>query len=212
MNKKDIVISAPYKGDKLPDGNSISGVIITGSHSMVTDHEKWSDDIIVWLREIASYGIPILGICYGHQLIAEAFGGKVGYSPKGLEVGEAKIMLTNEGKNDRLMSVMENEFLGYVTHSQTVLELPKGAKVLAYNDHEPHHGFVINNHIWGVQFHPEFNGEIMFKYVKEKEDSILRLERSVEDVYNGIAEHVYGKILLNRFIELVEEFSGLATK
>lgn len=212
MNKKDIVISAPYKGDKLPDGNSISGVIITGSHSMVTDHEKWSDDIIVWLREIASYGIPILGICYGHQLIAEAFGGKVGYSPKGLEIGEAKIMLTNEGKNDRLMSVMENEFLGYVTHSQTVLELPKGAKVLAYNDHEPHHGFVINNHIWGVQFHPEFNGEIMFKYVKEKEDSILRLERSVEDVYNGIAEHVYGKILLNRFIELVEEFSGLATK
>lgn len=204
MNKKDIVISAPYKGDKLPDGNSISGVIITGSHSMVTDHEKWSDDIIVWLREIASYGMPILGICYGHQLIAEAFGGKVGYSPKGLEIGEAKIMLTNEGKNDRLMSVMENEFLGYVTHSQTVLELPKGAKVLAYNDHEPHHGFVIKNHIWGVQFHPEFNGEIMFKYVKEKEDSILRLERSVEDVYNGIAEHVYGKILLNRFIELVD--------
>lgn len=179
---------------------------------MITDHEKWSDDIIVWLREIASYGMPILGICYGHQLIAEAFGGKVGDSPKGLEIGTAKIMLTNEGKSDRLMSVMENEFLGYVTHSQTVLELPKEAKVLAYNEHEPHHGFSIRDNIWGVQFHPEFNGEIMLKYVKEQEDSVSRLERCVEDVYNDISEHVYGKMLLNRFIELVEEFSGLATK
>lgn len=210
LNKKNIIISAPYKGDELPSEEYISGVIITGSHSMMPEHEKWSEDIMVWLREIASYGIPILGICYGHQLIAEAFGGKVGYSSKGIEIGTVKINLTDEGKKDLLFSVLPNEFLGYATHTQTVIKLPEEAKLLAYNEHEPHHGFCIKDHIWGVQFHPEFNGEIMFNYIKEQEDSIIRWGASVRKVYNNVEEHVYGKMLLNKFIELVN--SGLRTE
>ena len=75
----------------LPDYKAVSGVIITGSHAMVTDRQPWSEFTADWLRAIPADSVPVLGICYGHQLLAHAWGGTVGYHPRGEEVGTVAI-------------------------------------------------------------------------------------------------------------------------
>lgn len=203
LMKEDVIVWSVYKNDTLPDLKDVSGVIITGSHSMVTDSEPWSEVAEKYLRDIADKAIPVLGICYGHQLICQAFGGTVGYHPKGKEVGTVNIQLTEEGRKDELLKVLPENFLGHVTHSQTVLKLPESAKTLSVNDFEKNHAFVIHGNIWGVQFHPEFNLGIIQAYILEQEDTLIKEGHDIDNLYNSLKEHEYGKMLLRRFLELI---------
>lgn len=203
ISQKDVMVCSVYKNDVLPDSKEVSGIIITGSHSMVTEREPWSVATEKYLRETANESIPVLGICYGHQLICQAFGGTVGYHSEGKEVGTVNIELTEEGKKDELLGILPDSFLGHVTHAQTVLKLPENAKILARNDFEKHHAFVIHGNIWGVQFHPEFNLGITKAYILEQEETLVKENRNINRIYDSLKEHNYGKVLLKRFMELI---------
>jgi len=203
LQKKDVIVCSVYKDGSLPDFEEVSGVIITGSHSMVTDREPWSVAAEKYIRDLAGKSIPVLGICYGHQLICQAFGGTVGYHPKGKEVGTVNISLTEEGRKDELLGILPENFTGHVTHSQSVLKLPEGVKTLAFNDFEKHHAFVINENIWGVQFHPEFDLNVIKAYIAEQEETLIEEGYDVDSIYSSLKDHEYGKKLLKRFVELV---------
>ena len=183
----------------------IKGIIITGSHSMVTDYEPWSVRVSYWLKNIINFNVPILGICYGHQLLADILGGKVGYNPNKMEFGTWDIYLTKEGKKDKLLGILPQKFKGHEAHSQSVLELPNNAKILAYNENDSIQSFVYKNCIWGTQFHPEFSGNITKEYLKFVKDDIVSSGKNYENIYNKIEEHKYGEMLLKRFIEIVDE-------
>jgi GMP synthase (glutamine-hydrolysing) len=201
---KDVVVASVYNNKILPNLQDISAIMITGSHSMVTDQEEWSVALADWLRSIRNVSIPILGICYRHQLLAHAFGGSVAYHPKGEEIGSVKIDLTADGIQDTLLGILPETFLGYVSHAQTVVALPPGAKLLAKNNFEPHHSFLIHDRIWGVQFHPEFNQGITSSYLESQREDLVKEGKDVESLARSIIEHDYGKKLLQQFLNLAD--------
>ena len=198
----NVLVATVFKRIWLPAYDTVSGVIITGSHAMVTDREDWSEFVAKWLRGIAANTLPVLGICYGHQLLAHAWGGDVGYHPQGKEIGTVGIDLTAAGCKDPLLSCMPRSFIGHVTHAQTVLRLPAGATVLAHNEHEPHQAFVINGNQWGVQFHPEFNAIIERTYIEEQKNELILAGRNLPAIEASVQEHPYGQQLFQRFAAL----------
>lgn len=208
IRSMNVIIWSAYQGEAPPEINDISAVIITGSHSMVTARSGWCVFLSQWLRNIAQKSIPILGICYGHQLIAQAFGGLVDYHPQGKEMGTVSISLTEEGRKDPLMKNLPGKFLGHVMHAQTVVKLPSGARVLAENEFERYQAFVLNDRIWGVQFHPEFSEDITREYIEEQSEDLHREGYDVNLHLKSVQEHPYGKLLLNRFMELVNDMCG----
>ncbi len=200
----DAVTAPVYITKTIPPLRDVSAVIITGSHAMVTGREDWSVNLAWWLRSVCPESMPILGLCYGHQIIADAWGGTVGYHPGGREVGTVDIELCDEGRRDPLLGCLPARFPGHVFHAQTVTALPPAARLLAGNAFEPHHAFVIRDNVWGVQFHPEFTAAIMREYVDEDAPSLGEEGFDVAALKESLKEHPYGRLLLRRFISLAE--------
>lgn len=153
-------------GEALPPVATHAGVIVTGSPAMVSRREAWSEDTAAWLRHAIDAGMPILGVCYGHQLLAHALGGHVDYHPQGREVGTVAIGKTGAAVDDLLIGGAPERFSAHASHQQSVLELPPGAVTLAGSAHDPHHAVRYAPYVWGLQFHPEFSVEIMRDYLR----------------------------------------------
>lgn len=161
-----LTVVDPRVGMPLPPPAEVAGAIVTGSHSMVTDREPWSEQTALWLREAVAVEMPVLGICYGHQLLAHAMGGEVDFHPGGIELGTIEVQLTPAAQDDPLFTGMPGRFGGQSAHRQRVRRLPPGAVRLAGNAFEPHQAYRVGRRAWGVQFHPEFGVPATVAYVQ----------------------------------------------
>ncbi len=189
-------------GAVLPEPGDMAGVIVTGSHAMVTDHELWSERVAAWLRRAVEQRTPTLGICYGHQLLAYALGGEVGDNPHGHETGTVNVYLNEAGCADRLLGGLANPLRVQVSHQQTVLRLPPGARRLAWSDRDEHQAFLAGENAWGVQFHPEFNADVVRAYAQDEQE-ILRAEgQDPVGVSAQVEETTYGGQILQRFAQI----------
>lgn len=151
----------PHEGDPLPGPAELAGAVLTGSWSMVTDREPWSERTAEWVRAAFKARVPLLGICYGHQLMAHAMGGVVDFHPKGREIGQHTIEFVADAGNDALLGVLPARFTANLTHEQSVLAPPTGADVLARSRHDAHQILRYGPTAWSVQFHPEFTPALM---------------------------------------------------
>jgi GMP synthase (glutamine-hydrolysing) len=192
------VVNAPAF-EPLPAPGTFSGTVIAGSHAMVTQNLDWSLAVEAWLAQVVTAGIPVLGICYGHQLLARAMGGKVDFHPGGLEIGTTPITLTADALSDPLFQGFPPIFNAHTCHSQTVLSLPPGAVHLAKNTHEPHHAFRLGQAAWGVQFHPEYSPDIMAGYVRNMSPVIQALDKDPTGVQNQVTQTPEAGKVLARF-------------
>jgi GMP synthase (glutamine-hydrolysing) len=202
ITSKKVIVCDVYNNVKLPELEDIDKIIITGSHSMVTDYKEWSVYTAKWLEKALYTDVSVLGICYGHQLLAQVFGGEVDYHPNGQENGSVEIELTQLGISDPLIGVLPHRFVGFSSHAQTIIKLPSDTLVLAKNQFEPYHGVLFKRNIWGVQYHPEFNAGIMRMYIEEEYEDLKKQGYDVDNILSGIKENPFGKVLLRRFIEL----------
>ena len=136
---------------------------------MVTDREVWSEYTAHWIRHAMEQKLPLLGICYGHQLISHALGGVVGYHPSGREIGQLPIQLHEEAKLDPLLADLPQSFMANLTHEQSVLQPPKQATVLASSEHDAHQILRYSPEALSLQFHPEFSTEVMSYFLSRRE-------------------------------------------
>jgi len=140
------VISYRTSADKLRQLNP-KGIILSGGPNSVYDEAAPQCD-----PDILNLGIPILGVCYGMQLMVQQLGGKVTRSQRG-EYGKASLHI--DDPTDLLTNVEENSTM-WMSHGDSCEELPEGFEVLAHTDNTPcaaiaHH----QKQLYGVQFHPE---------------------------------------------------------
>ncbi|MET0540412.1 MAG: glutamine amidotransferase [Variovorax sp.] len=199
-----VVVLDPRRGDTLPAPGQLSAVVLSGSHSMVSHRADWSESTAAWLADVVNQGKPVLGICYGHQLLAHSLGGEADDHPAGLEIGTVTVSLTDASADDPLFQGMPREFPANVVHRQSALRLPAGAVRLAGNAFEPHQAFRIGERAWGVQFHPEFDANAMRGYVDALADD-LRAEGADPDALRATVRPTPSAAqLLGRFAKLAE--------
>ncbi len=178
-SKINIKVVDVEANEPLPNLKKASGFIITGSHYMVTDNLGWSVALEKYIVKISKTAIPLLGICYGHQLIAKALGGKSDFNPKGKEIGAVTIHKTPSYSHDPLFKNFPSHFHAYETHYQCVTKLPPKAKIVAKNN-KSIQSIRFRHNIWGIQFHPEFDNDIMQEYIIHQKDDLIALGFSVE--------------------------------
>lgn len=192
-------------GDALPphralEARHLAGAIVTGSAAMVTQHLDWSERTADWLREAVRHGLPLLGICYGHQLLAQALGGEVGDNPAGREMGTVDIERLPPASGDPLFAGLPARFRAQATHLQTVLRPPEGSVVLARSALDGCQAFRCGDRAWGVQFHPEFSASHMRGYVRARADALRGEGLDPQRISRNIGAAPHARRVLRGFV------------
>jgi len=202
-------VLAVDQGHALPDPartDDYTGVLITGSPAMVSNREDWSERTAAWLAAVHDRRRPILGVCYGHQLLAHALGGRVGPNPFGRRMGTHPLCVTG-GETPLLLHAADG-MSAHSTHAEAVIEPPPGAHVLATAEGDPHHVLHFGNLSWGVQFHPEFDADIMRAYIQERRDVLQAEGFDSTRLCNQVTDVQLGTDLLGRFANLCDGDEG----
>ena len=200
-----VTVVRPYEDEPLPPVADHSAVVVTGSSAMVTDRAPWSERSAEWLVNAIEHGTPVLGICYGHQLLAQALGGKVENNPLGRQIGTLDVALNDSAEHDQLFSGFPRVLHLPVSHRQSVTALPPGATLLAQSARDPNHAFSFGDNAWGVQFHPEFDADIVRGYIDARRADISAEGQDPERLHKDARDTADGTLLLRRFAQLVRQ-------
>lgn len=182
-----------HAGERVHSVKGFDALIMTGSPASVTRPTRWMEEAADLL---VNAPVPVLGVCFGHQLLAWKLGATVRRNPRGLELGTVTVSLTSAGLDDPLLHGLPAAPEVQATHFDEVAALPSGATLLATNDACPVQAFRQGTR-WGVQFHPEMNAaSIRFAINNEKSlDEVTRgeLDRNAKDM-------PWGARLLRNFV------------
>lgn len=172
-----------------------SGAFCVSERQIVAENESIEEVI----REARKRGLPTLGICYGHHLIAEAFGAVVKQDRARQETGTFSVTKTLAAEHDPIFQQLPSSFRAQQGHKDHVMALPSGAVSLATSEQSPYQAFVFPGEpIYSVQFHPELGREDVLTRLTFYHDQYLKkmLTTGVSDAgasgkadeFNAIAE------------------------
>lgn len=147
-------------------------MVITGSpRSLVAPHnEPWMDDAADFVRRADDAGVPVLGVCFGHQLIGYAYGARVRKNPRGWEVGTVDVELTDAGRRDPLFAGLPSRLKVNQSHQDEVEHESLGPNVvrLAGSAHTETQSLAVGDHVRGVQFHPEMDAVVIRRIIAHR--------------------------------------------
>lgn len=172
-------------GEYPSDLDECDAYITTGSRHGVNDGLAWVDELENFVRKLYDAGKPYVGICFGHQLLAKALGGKVERSPKGWGVGVSFNEVTQAAD---WMNPSQSALDLVVSHQDQVCELPAHTQVLAASQFCPYYLIQVNNHMLGVQGHPEFSRKYSAALTDTRRDRIPA--NRVREAFNSLNAEV----------------------
>ncbi|MCG8556484.1 MAG: glutamine amidotransferase [Proteobacteria bacterium] len=208
IGESDVTVVDVAQGEPLPEPISSRGVIVTGSPALLTDRKAWSVRTGLWLEEVLAADIALLGVCYGHQLLADVLGGKVRDNPNGRQIGTIDVLLTDHGRRCALLGCLPETAHVPASHTQAVTELPRDAQRLAVSSLDPNHAFAYGTRAWGVQFHPEFDADIVRGYISAREREIEAEGIDPDALRRDARDTDHGRRLLARFGQLLDVLGG----
>jgi len=203
MAVPDLLRIDVFRKQALPAPESLAGIVITGSPAMVSAKEDWSERTAEWLLQAIRKGVSVLGVCYGHQLLAHALGGCVGPNPAGRQIGTVTTQLLDTGRKDALFGHLPDSFLVQTSHSEVVLDLPPGAERLATSPLNDNFSIRFAENVWGVQFHPEFSGPVMKEYISLRSQALRTEGLDPEKMQMQVTETPEAQSVLEKFVEIL---------
>jgi GMP synthase (glutamine-hydrolysing) len=172
-------------------------VIVTGSSHSVTERAPWMLRLEAWLRDAVSAETPLLGVCFGHQILGQALGGEVRTNAAGRRLGTVEVTRTED---DPLFDGLPPAFAVNVSHRDHVAVPPPSVRGLVRAPHDALHAFAAGANARGVQFHPEFDQRIVRGYIDARR-GVLRDEGHDPDALHHAAEDApSGQVVLCNFV------------
>jgi GMP synthase (glutamine-hydrolysing) len=195
----ELDVRRPYAGDPLPtDPTGHDGVLVLGG-SMGADDDAshaWLGPTKELVRAAVARGVPLLGICLGHQLVASALGGRVTRNPAGQQLGLLEVGWTAEAATDHLFGPLAEApaaARGAHWNNDVVVELPVGATLLATARAGEVQAVRFAPRAWGLQLHPEIDHVILGRWAADDAGSHeaagidqAALLRAVEEAYDEL--------------------------
>ena len=184
------------QGEYPADIHEVDAYLMTGSKSSVYDDEPWIEDLVEFVRKLHDERKKLVGICFGHQMVAQALGGKTEKSPKGWGVGLHTHTFSEQPEwhdGDLDLDIL-------VSHQDQVVDLAEGANVLAGSEFCENAVTQLGDHILTFQGHPEF----IPAYSRE----IMNLRREMigETAYSGGMASLSGRHQGNRVARWIHNF------
>lgn len=153
------LIPVDVHGGALPQSvHDFDGYIVSGSYAGVHDDLPWMEELVLFLREAHRRHLPLVGICFGHQVLAHALGGSVARAPLGWNLGVHETILHH--RYPWMDSGLRTDSLHLVyVHQDQVLEAPPEAFTFARTEHCPCAGFILGDTVLTIQGHPEYTAD-----------------------------------------------------
>lgn len=173
----DLEVCRPWAGDEVPDLAPYDGFLVLGGSMGANDDATtpWLAPVKARIRSAVESGLPTLGVCLGHQLVAVALGGESAPNPAGQQVGLFDLGWTPEAATDELMAPLASPRRGVHWNADIVTRLPDGAVVLAATPAGEVQVARFGPTVWGVQLHPEVDEPLVRSWAEGDRDDHLRL-------------------------------------
>lgn len=146
------------------------GWIVTGSRHGVYDDLPWMRPLKDFLRRAVADRVPVVGICFGHQILADAMGGRVEKSDRGWGVGIHRYRVSRPMP---FMAGHAPEFAIQAMHQDQVVELPPGAEVIAGSDFCPYGALAYGTTALSFQGHPEFSADFSGELIRTRKGTLI---------------------------------------
>jgi len=176
-------------GQALPEVQDFDGYVLSGSEKGVYDHTAWMDALRAFLLEAKRAGKPLVGICFGHQIMADTFGGRAEKVPFGMVIGAEPYEIDG---------VVQE---AHVWHQDQVVTVPPDAEVTGHAPYCPVGVLEYSFPGYSVQFHPEYTGEFLAKEITVATGTVLTPEESQKALASIAAGHVAADLVAAKAAE-----------